>query len=287
MLWFSACFQVNGEGSIGQFSEFEREYERLLKERLIQGRCIEAPTHTQIYAVSTHFFEATVTCRIKGRNIVVYPGNFVKGHLSNDLRFPIATVYPKNSKYPSDWDYEIGGHLGVAGGRPDKKHIYRLPFETNKTYMVLGKPGKGRHIGPMKYAIDFDMPEGAIICAARDGVVVGYRDNSSLCGSDPKIEPFANFVTIKHRDGSYGDYCHLKKNGVLVKLGATVRAGQPIALAGSTGQCCRPHLHFNVFYFSSDTDIGTSVPVLFSTNLGVYRTPLIGDYLKVPGIVKK
>lgn len=268
---------------MGRASKLDLELERLQEEQFIQGRCIVAPGHTKIYAVSTRFLEATVTCRIKGENIIGYPGNFVKGHLSNDLKTPIVTVYLKNQKHSSYCDYEIGGHFGVAGGRPDKSHIYRLPFEQKKWYMVSCEPGRGGHTTTsMRYAIDFSMPEGSVVCAARDGVVVACRDNSSFGGPELKFHPVANFLIIKHQDGSYGEYCHLKKNGVLVRLGTTVRAGQPIALSGNTGLSKGPHLHFNVYFYSSDIDIKTSVPVIFATNLGIYRTPRFGDFLRVP-----
>ncbi len=51
---------------------------------------------------------------------------------------------------------------------------------------------------------------------------------------------------VRHVDGTVARYIHLKKNGVLVRLGNKVRQGQKIALSGNTGQTGGPHLHFDV-----------------------------------------
>jgi len=56
----------------------------------------------------------------------------------------------------------------------------------------------------------------------------------------------ANFVRILHDDGSMALYAHLKSEGVLVRVGQRVRAGQPIGLSGNTGFTTGPHLHFAV-----------------------------------------
>ena len=41
-------------------------------------------------------------------------------------------------------------------------------------------------------------------------------------------------------------YAHLKAEGVLVRVGQRVRAGQQIGLSGNTGFTTGPHLHFVV-----------------------------------------
>ncbi|MGB8169537.1 MAG: M23 family metallopeptidase [Chthoniobacteraceae bacterium] len=43
-----------------------------------------------------------------------------------------------------------------------------------------------------------------------------------------------------------GEYLHLQKNGVLVKVGDEVQAGDLVARSGNTGCSTGPHLHFHV-----------------------------------------
>lgn len=64
-----------------------------------------------------------------------------------------------------------------------------------------------------------------------------------------------NYVTLRHSNGEWSQYVHLKYRGSLVKLGEKVRQGQPIALSGNTGFSAAPHLHFHVFKFNK-TKIG-------------------------------
>jgi murein DD-endopeptidase len=64
-------------------------------------------------------------------------------------------------------------------------------------------------------------------------------------GSDSRS---GNFVTIRH--GSFTvSYCHLTRS--LVTVGAKVRPGDTIALAGNTGRSTGPHLHLTVKYNGS------------------------------------
>ena len=53
-------------------------------------------------------------------------------------------------------------------------------------------------------------------------------------------------MRILHDDGTMAMYAHLKPEGVLVRIGQRVHAGQPIGLSGNTGFTTGPHLHFAV-----------------------------------------
>ena len=56
-----------------------------------------------------------------------------------------------------------------------------------------------------------------------------------------------NEIEIKHSDGTYASYSHLKYKGAFVRKGARVKRGQLIGLSGNTGWSSKPHLDFCVF----------------------------------------
>ena len=123
-------------------------------------------------------------------------------------------------------------------------YTYDLPFkEGAKHKIVQGYGGMFSH--KHKAALDFSMSEGTPIYAARDGVIYSYKDDSNEGGPFPSYQNMANYIIVKHDDGSFGCYWHLQKNGVTIKKGRVAK-GQLIGYSGSTGFVLQPHLHFAV-----------------------------------------
>ncbi|MGC4099799.1 M23 family metallopeptidase [Ferruginibacter sp.] len=123
-------------------------------------------------------------------------------------------------------------------------YIYSLPFKKGTSHRVVQGYGglfSHKHIA----ALDFSMPEGTPVLAAREGTVYAYKDDSNEGGISSSYEKKANYIIIQHSDGSYGCYWHLKHNGVVIKKGK-VKEGQLIGYSGSTGMVLQPHLHFSV-----------------------------------------
>lgn len=98
-----------------------------------------------------------------------------------------------------------------------------------------------------KYAQDFLLKAGTKIYAAREGVVILTKSRYSTWGPHPKYAGKANLVAIQHHDGTYAEYMHLSKGGVLVRKGQKVKTGDPIGFIGYSGTMDVPHLHLNVF----------------------------------------
>ena len=73
-------------------------------------------------------------------------------------------------------------------------------------------------------------------------------DDGTVCAVKHLEMPYGNAVCIKHHDGTYSLYAHLKEKGVLVKHNQKVKKGQVIGLAGSTGNSTGCHLHFEMCY---------------------------------------
>ncbi|OHU85432.1 MULTISPECIES: M23 family metallopeptidase [Pseudoalteromonas] len=122
---------------------------------------------------------------------------------------------------------------------------YVLPYQTGESYEVLVSTGHytKANQGVGLYAVDFVMPIGTKVVAARDGEVVSIRElYEDYNGEDLK----ENYIFIRHNDGTIARYFHLTHKGVLVNEGDEVKAGDVIGRSGNTGQSGGPHLHFDV-----------------------------------------
>ena len=125
----------------------------------------------------------------------------------------------------------------------DARSKYVLPYPVGQTYTCsLGFNMPISHTGTFSYAVDFDMPIGTLVTAARSGRVVYIIQNYS--DTDP-TEGHENVVIIMHDDSTYARYVHLTYNGALVKMDQTVLPGDPVGLSGKSGTIF-PHLHFDV-----------------------------------------
>ncbi|NDG85553.1 MAG: hypothetical protein EBX52_11045 [Proteobacteria bacterium] len=148
---------------------------------------------------------------------------------------------------------------------PDETIVYRLPFPPGRAFEVLqGEDGGFSHQGANRLAIDFSEPEGTPVCAVRDGQVFDLKDDSDEGGPDSSYLLKANYIRIRHEDGTIAEYFHLKKNGVQVALGQQVRAGDKIGYSGSTGFASEPHLHLAVYYLDRQGE-RVGVPMVFDT----------------------
>ncbi|RXR08691.1 peptidoglycan DD-metalloendopeptidase family protein [Pseudoxanthomonas composti] len=125
---------------------------------------------------------------------------------------------------------------------------YRLPFDEAALRVDQGPGGRFSHNDLQnRDAIDFAVPEGTPILAARAGVVLQVESDFDKAGLDREVYGGrANFIRILHEDGTMALYAHLKPEGVLVRTGQSVREGQQIGLSGNTGFSTAPHLHFVV-----------------------------------------
>lgn len=141
---------------------------------------------------------------------------------------------------------------------------WRLPF-AGEFKQLQGPHGTFSH-GPGSQdeeAIDWAMPEGTEVLAARDGVVVGVRSDCTDGAAEEALRGEANYVILRHADGTYSEYYHLQPGGVRTRLGATVTAGERLGLSGNTGFTSEPHLHFSVFHALDGTRRET-LPVTFT-----------------------
>lgn len=185
----------------------------------------------------------------------------------------------------------------VDGGQ-DSAPRYLLPWAAGDAYPVLQgievtepltgacSSGCATHSDEgMHLALDFDLPEGTGVLAARGGTVALAQGSwrPDHCGGlaapaadapagfvvSPLIGNEANLVVIDHGDGTSALYLHLSEvaAGILDKArtGAPVQVGELLGRSGRTGLTqCEPHLHFQVERSVRADWFTESLPVAFT-----------------------
>ena len=201
----------------------------------------------KIFATNSAIVPFTVEISINQKN------------LQSDVNFPlktvlepgsesvlIATLTTLNKRKGWSFGYEYTFFSGDYRATHDNDFAYALPYQAGEEYLMSqGYNGRFSHSG--KNALDFTMPIGTKIVAARGGLVIEVKENSGKGCADRSCLGQANKITILHEDGTMADYAHLKKKGALVKVGDQVNKGEVIGLSGNTGYTSGPHLHFEVY----------------------------------------
>jgi murein DD-endopeptidase MepM/ murein hydrolase activator NlpD len=233
---------------------------------------------TTLYARLDHCSEATITIRVKLKNMVASQLLPLTVDANGRREFDLLTILPADRT--KAWNYELKEQwqIGRRGDVKNSPFVYALPYLGDQHVVGQGHLGKFSHYqgSGNEYAIDWNMPVGTIVAAAREGAVVAVRQDSDVHGTSKKYEGAANYVVIRHDDGTFAEYIHLRKNGALVQLGEKVRVHQPVALSGNTGFSDGPHLHFAVFC-NIDGDRRRTIPVLFRARDGRAVTPKEGS----------
>lgn len=177
----------------------------------------------------------------------------------------------------SYYSYNFRWIMGSKNAIHDDMYIYRLPYKKGTShYVSQGYNAKKTHKGSSAYAIDFPMPVGTKVYAARAGVVIKTKSNSNKGGYEKKYASSGNYVRILHSDGTMATYYHLKYRGVLVDVGQEVVKGSPLGYSGNTGYSSGPHLHFSVFQAVSGLKNQT-IPVKIDSKEGLIQRPKVGS----------
>ena len=142
--------------------------------------------------------------------------------------------------------------------------------------LIWGAPYIPQLIFMLKFSTMINAATVADQIFARDFVIIGkdgYSDDllgypirSVDYGKVVEVKkyqmPYGNCVIIEH-SGCYSLYAHILENGIKVKEGQVVKAGQVIGLCGSTGNSSAPHLHFEMTLTKPGNTI-TAIPKMLN-----------------------
>ena len=115
----------------------------------------------------------------------------------------------------------------------------------NRKYYYQGKLIKDFHNGIDLVPSPCNNNE---ILAFADGVVTSMQKTGRQYG-------IGCYVRIKHSNGLYTLYYHLKSGTICVNVGDKVKKGQKLGIIGTTGKSTGIHLHFQIDKGSSKTSI--------------------------------
>ncbi|KAB7772302.1 M23 family peptidase [Xanthomonas maliensis] len=162
-------------------------------------------------------------------------------------RLLLARLYPSSSRRTLD---ALDVRLTVVPGDPQARPqpaLYQLPFSGIPVRVDQGFGGAfSHHDAANFYAVDFALPRGTPILAARAGVVMEVQRDFTEDNGHGEATGGGNLVRILHADGSMAIYAHLDTVGIAVRPGQAVRLGERLGNSGNTGFSTAPHLHFAV-----------------------------------------
>lgn len=199
--------------------------------------------------------------------------------LFNKTSQELVLLRSKDPNYPIRATWHARWSPGSRSNLPVRDVVYSLPYSASTHYAVMQGPfGHVSHQAGSGFenAIDWKLPIGTKVLAARAGTVIAVRSDSSFGGPDARYANCSNYVYIRHDDDTYGSYQHFIQDKVFVKPGDYVKEGELIGLSGDSGYATAPHLHFDVF---RNVAAGQRItfPMKFRTNNGV-------EYLKEGGV---
>lgn len=148
----------------------------------------------------------------------------------------IDDLEPEPDIYTEGWNSKSVNPFKEADV-PNSKVIDVTGFHMPVPGKLTSPYGYRARFGRMHKGVDLALRSNDTVYAAFDGKVrlTNYEGKG-----------YGNYVIVRHPNGLETVYGHL--NRFLVKPDQVVKAGQPIALGGSTGRSTGPHLHFETRY---------------------------------------
>lgn len=273
-VWVYTDRRPGGEQSFDE-QQVERRFDKP------EVRLLERSTRSGValIAQSTYFGPIQLAFRL----------NAIENVSAETRRTGLAVLPPRSEteivvvgKSVDDVDLRFETEFQYIPGEPGVEHRpeqpYRLPYALSTAVRVSQTfPDTKTHLDPAsQHAVDFVMPIGTDVFAARDGIVIEVASDFFESGTDYAVDgPRANVVRVLHDDGTMALYVHLNWNTIRVVPGQQVRRGEYLADSGNTGFSTGPHLHFVVQRNQGGSLV--SVPLEFASANGSPTTLVTGE----------
>lgn len=252
-------------------------------------RAVESDSSVELYLINKLSSPVTIEATFNTTNLdTVF--ELSEASTLNPSETKNIASYDYNN-HPDGWLYSWNYfyYLGALNATHDDSYLYQLPFPETKSFIVSQSfNGDFSHQdGGNQYAIDFAMPIGTDVIAARSGKVIKTVDEFRFAGTSDYYYDKANYVLIEHEDGTIGGYYHLGFQAIFVNVGDLVVTGEKIAESGNTGFSTGPHLHFAITTPINGKAV-KSFPIIFESAVGPISDPVEGiPYQSVNAVVSK
>lgn len=209
---------------------------KLVSEALEPG--VQGFTYTRTSAVTNWARGITVT-------LTLSPTGALRSGVVSTAKRAAPTIYDAHVTH-TKFTMPLEGNWHVLwGGRSyeENRHaaVSDMRFALDLWQKKAGETHRGRGKKNEEYYA-WNKP----VLAPADGVVMhavnDVNDNEPQRARGGSL--YGNFVVLKHTDGEFTLFGHLKRGSISVKPGERVTRGQRLARVGNSGMSTEPHLHF-------------------------------------------